>query len=284
MNNKLAVRNFDDVVSISTAMAKSGFFSDAKQAAQAIVKVMAGNELGLGPFASMTGINVIKGKPALSANLIATLIKNDPRYDYKVITLTDEECELAFYENDQEVGRSPFTMKDLDQAEGGSMVVPGTKKPMKNRFPRNLLFARAMTNGAKWFAAGVFGGVPVYTAEELGADTDDDGYIVDIPTITTPDLEYDEPEPEQKPTGRTLEAGSIEAIVKLGLAENDFAATNAIKKSNFTGKVSIDEAVSWMTSYRGARDEGMTSDDAAELANIHNAKDTQAEVLNELGY
>ena len=108
--------------------------------------------------------------------------------------------------------------------------------------------------------------------------------VVDVVDVNYVDVSKPAPAKKAKPKGRALEAGSIEAIVKLGLAENDFAATNAIKKSNFTGKVSIDEAVEWMTSYRGARDEGMTSDDAAELANIHNAKDTQAEILNELGY
>ena len=268
MNNKLAVRNFDDVVSISTAMAKSGFFSDAKQAAQAIVKVMAGNELGLGPFASMTGIHIIQGKPTLGANLIATLIKNDPRYDYRVIKMDDKVCEIAFFEGSEQIGVSAFTADDAKKA--------GTKN--MDKFARNMLFARAISNGARWYTPGIFGGAPVYTPDEMGADVDEDGYIVDV----TPEPE--QPEPEQKPTGRTLEAGALDEVVRLELAENEFAAKNALAKSNLTGKVSIDQAVEWMTDYRGARLEGSTSDDAAILANLNAKKETQAEILNELGY
>ena len=73
MDNKLAVvQDFDTMQRMSMALFKSGYFSDVKSEAQAIVKVMAGAELGLQPFASMTGIHIISGKPTLSANLIAT--------------------------------------------------------------------------------------------------------------------------------------------------------------------------------------------------------------------
>ncbi|RDT44717.1 hypothetical protein DXF87_27490, partial [Enterobacter roggenkampii] len=36
-----------------------------------------------------------------------------------------------------------------------------------DKFPKNMLFARAMSNGVKWFTPDVFSG-PVYTPEELG--------------------------------------------------------------------------------------------------------------------
>jgi hypothetical protein len=40
------------------------------------VKVLAGRELGFGPFASVNGIHVIKGKPGIvSANLMAAAVK-----------------------------------------------------------------------------------------------------------------------------------------------------------------------------------------------------------------
>jgi len=37
-----------------------------------------------------------------------------------------------------------------------------------DKFPKNMLFARAMSNGIKWFTPDVFAG-PVYTPEELGS-------------------------------------------------------------------------------------------------------------------
>ena len=87
---------FDVMQRAAKALAESGYFADAKSLAQAVVKVMAGAELGLAPFASMAGIHIIQGRPALGANVIATLIKNDPRYDYRVVELTDAVCRIQF--------------------------------------------------------------------------------------------------------------------------------------------------------------------------------------------
>jgi len=48
-----------------------------------------------------------------------------------------------------------------------------------------MLFARAMTNGAKWYVPGVFGGAPIYTPDELGADMDEEGNIITVePTVS----------------------------------------------------------------------------------------------------
>ena len=75
MTNLPAIRNdFELQQRQAKALYASNYFSDAKSEAQAIVKVMAGAELGLQPFAAMTGIHIIKGKPVLGANLIATLV------------------------------------------------------------------------------------------------------------------------------------------------------------------------------------------------------------------
>jgi len=160
--------SFDEMQSIAQAMAKSGYFADSNDAAKAIVKILAGRELGLGPFASMTGIFIIQGRPSLGANLIGTLIKNDPRYDYRVVELTDQKCSLDFYEQGTKTGNSTFTLDDAKRA--------GTKN--MDKFPRNMLFARAISNGARWFTPGIFGGSPVYTPEELGADVDETGDVI----------------------------------------------------------------------------------------------------------
>jgi hypothetical protein len=166
--------NFDNVQRAAMALYKSGYFTDAKSEAQAIVKVMAGGELGLPPFAAMAGIHIIQGKPALGANVIATLIKNDPRYNYRVVEHTDAVCRIQFFENGEPCGVSEFTANDARKA--------GTKN--MDKFPKNMLFARALSNGAKWYTPGIFGGAPVYTPDELGADVDENGDIVDAPSYT----------------------------------------------------------------------------------------------------
>lgn len=57
--------NLTDIQRLGNILAASGYFSDAREMAQAAVKVMAGQELGIPPVASMMGINIIKGKVAL---------------------------------------------------------------------------------------------------------------------------------------------------------------------------------------------------------------------------
>lgn len=184
MSNDIVLRptmalTFDEMARAAKAMALSQLFDDAKDVSKAMVKVMAGAELGLGPFAAMTGIHVIKGKPVLGANLIATLIKNDPRYDYRVVRLDDEACVLDFYEDGEIVGPSSFTIEDAVRAGVGASQPPGKPGTMRAMFPRNMLFARAISNGARWYAPGIFGGAAVYTPNELDVDVDEDGYVLE---------------------------------------------------------------------------------------------------------
>jgi len=75
----LTVQTLDDVLRLGEVFAKSGMFSDVKDAAQAVVKIMAGRELGLPPLFSMTRIYMVKGQVALSATAMAALIKTVAR-------------------------------------------------------------------------------------------------------------------------------------------------------------------------------------------------------------
>lgn len=158
-----------DTMTLGATLAKSGYFEDAKEAAQAVVKILAGRELGFDPIASMTGIHIIKQRVTLSANMMAQAIKRSQVYDYRVVELTDDEAEIAFFERGEEVGRSVFSKADAQRA--------GTQNV--NKFPRNMLFARAMSNGVKWFCPDVFT-TAVYTPDELGASVDAEGEIIDL--------------------------------------------------------------------------------------------------------
>jgi len=160
-----------DTMQLGDVLAKSGFFSDSRGAAQAVVKILAGREIGVGPIAAMTGVNIIKGRVTLSANIMAAAIKRDPRYDYRIKRLDDDGCELEFYEGGKAVGTSSFDKADAKQA--------GLSGDNWTKYPRNMFFARAISNGAKWFCPDIFGG-PVYTPDELGAAVDGEtGEIID---------------------------------------------------------------------------------------------------------
>lgn len=188
MSNSLVLTKLntvEDLARVGDVFVKSGFFADTRDAAQAIVKVMAGQELGFAPIASMTGVYIVKGKVSLSANLIAAAVKRSGRYTFRVRKHDAQVCEIEFFEldkagNKESIGISSFSMQEAAQAGLASSAT------WKN-FPRNMLYARAMSNGAKWYCPDVFGG-PVYTPDELGATIDGEtGEVIDIePANHTP--------------------------------------------------------------------------------------------------
>ena len=177
MTQALTVQNasLSETMQLGELLAASGFFQDSRGAAQAVVKVLAGAEIGVGRIASMTGINVIQGRVSISANLMAAAIKRSGRYDYRVKEMTPQRCEIEFRERNGDrweiIGSSEFTAQDARQA--------GTKN--MDKYARNMLFARAMSNGARWYCPDIFGG-PVYTPEEMGATVDGEtGEVIDAP-------------------------------------------------------------------------------------------------------
>ena len=195
-------KDFDGLQRAAIALQKSGYFSDVKSEAQAIVKVMAGQELGLAPFTSMSGIHIIQNKPVLGSNIMATLVKNDPRYDYRIKQADDKACILEWFEDGKRVGEAGFTIQEA-QAAGL------TTKDNWKKYTSDMLFARAISRGARRFAPGIFGGAPVYTPDEMGVDTDEDGYIdSESITITEPDQVEEAIEqagPEALPEPMTIE-------------------------------------------------------------------------------
>lgn len=183
MGHDIVKANNRDPVALGQVLAQSGYFSDARQAAQAAVKVMAGEELGLGPVASMTGIHVVNGKVTVGANLMAALVRNHRDYDYQVTEHTDQVCAIEFTYKDKPAGTSTFSMEDAQRA--GLL-----KNPTWKAYPKAMLYARAMSQGVRWYCPNVASGSPLYTPDELGAEVkyDEGGDIVavrvDEPVVT----------------------------------------------------------------------------------------------------
>lgn len=168
----IQINSVGDLTLLAEVMAASGFFADAKSKAQCAVKILAGLELGLPAFASMTGISIIQGKPTLSANLKAAMVKRSGIYDYRVRKLDDTGCVIEFFQRGESVGFSSFGPEDAAKA--------GIKGVMYGKYPRNMFFARAMSNGVNWYCPDLFLGTTVYTPEEL-ADMGDPSQVIDVP-------------------------------------------------------------------------------------------------------
>lgn len=159
-NPMVSAQELNTITTLGRIFAQSGYFRDARDEAQAIVKILYGKEYGIQPVSAMMGIHVIEGKPSFSANLMAAIIKASGRYDYRIRKLDDNGCEIQFFENGEAIGTSIFTREDARKA--GLL----DRRNWQQYF-RNMAFSRAMSNGAKWFTPDCFGGAPVYTPEEL---------------------------------------------------------------------------------------------------------------------
>lgn len=211
MNNAIMpFTSFEDLRQLGNVLVRSGFFQDSGDEAKAIIKVLAGREMGVGAIEAMTGINIIKGRVALSANLIAAQIKRHPRYDYRVVRIDDEACVIDFYQDGERVGTSEFTAADAKRANLGG--------DNWQKYRRNMLFARAISNGAKWYCPDAFAG-PTYTPDELGAEVDGEtGEIVQSTAVVVEDTP--KPEPPRAPT-KTAPRRSARPPAQAGNGDSD---------------------------------------------------------------
>lgn len=149
-------------MALGEVFAESGMFPDIKTQAQAVVKIMAGKELGLSAFESMASIYIVNGKLALTSKAMASLIKRSKKYDYTVDSLSETECSISFYDTStpdhRPLGISTFTFKDAAKA---GLV----NKDVWKNYPKNMLFARTLSNGARFYCPDAICGY--YAEEEL---------------------------------------------------------------------------------------------------------------------
>lgn len=242
----LAVREdftLDEMQNIAKTLYLSNYIQADKNAnvgqAQILTRILAGRELGFGPWASVSGMHVIQGKPTVGANLMATAVKRSGRYDYRVREISDSKVSIEYFERSAKgelisLGVSSFSAEDAKKAGTQNM----------GKFPRNMLFARAMSNGIRWFCPDVFDGATVYTPEELGAMTDEEGNVVEAQVTEvvepTPNGNHENDLPfELKPQAAFAWA------VEIGASENEHAAKNAFKRlvdGEFDGKLTKSNA------------------------------------------
>lgn len=149
----------DEVMTFAHIAMKSQYFG-VRSVEEAAVKILLGKELGLSTYQAMMGVSVIQGRPSLSAGLVSSLIKQSGRYDYRVNEWTATSCKISFYQNGQLLGPSVYT---LDDAKRAQLVKPASNW---DKYPKSMLFARAITQGARAYTPDIFLG-PIYTEDEL---------------------------------------------------------------------------------------------------------------------
>ena len=68
------------------------------------------------------------------------------------------------------------------------------------------LTTRALSNGVRWYCPDFGGGAPIYTPEELGANVDEDGNVVDGTMVQSEPM----PAPEPPSAAMSLETAEAE--------------------------------------------------------------------------
>jgi len=172
---------YKNLTHLSKRIASSGFFPDVKSEDVALTKAIAGLELGLSAVASQTAFHIIQQKPCLTAGAMASLIRISNKYDYRIRKHDLEICELeAFiypngkqdFEKRESLGIVSFSIQDAERAK-----LFGQKSQNWEKYPRDLMFARAISRMIKWHMPDLTM-TPIYTPEELGATVDAEGNII----------------------------------------------------------------------------------------------------------
>ena len=183
----------DEVMTFAHIAMKSQYFG-VRSVEEAAVKILLGKELGLSTYQAMMGVSVIQGRPSLSAGLVSSQIKQSGRYDYRVNEWTDKSCKISFYQAGQILGASVYTLEDAKRAQ---LVKPSSNW---DKYPRAMLFARAITQGARAYTPDIFFG-PIYTEDELdefkGAEQ-----LIDIIVDGPSESAIAEPAPKPKANGK----------------------------------------------------------------------------------
>ena len=168
--------------------------------ARAMAKVIAGHAYGFDPILSLRLFDVINGKLQPTSECVSVLIKRSGKYNYKVVTWTATECDLLFVGKASDgtwkpLGHSIFTIADAKTAG----YLAGPNKNNWEKIPRNMLLARAITNGKRLFCADVMD-----AAGYFGQD----GNQVTESALAPDDLEY-QAQPAELPENTVTVVGEV---------------------------------------------------------------------------
>lgn len=154
------------------AMYASGYFKDMTSLSKAITKALIGQSMGMGLVQSMNSLYVIDGKVAMDSHAIRNTAVM-AGYTIKTLELNEQKAVLEWSirkDGKEEIlGTSEYNWEDATKA---GLV----EKQNWRKFPKDMLFARAITRGARMYANQAFANQPVYERDEIM----DDGKYIDL--------------------------------------------------------------------------------------------------------
>lgn len=178
------VKQARDVATVAEMLCRTSFVPKAFQGkpAECAAAILAGQEMGMAPMAALRAIDVIEGKPGLSALGLRALVQSKGHEIWVHESTATRAIVKGRRKGSEKVETSTWTIERARQ-----MGLTG-KKNWKEQ-PTNMLLARATSECARLIAADALLGMP-YSTEEL-----EDGADMPVPVSGAP--------VEAKPARRT---------------------------------------------------------------------------------
>ena len=156
------------------ALATASLLPDAYRGkpGNVLLAVEYGHALGVPPMTAIQGIHVIKGKPTLSADLMAALVR---RSGHRLrVHVEDGPVAVAELIRSDDADYTYTCRWDIDRARQADLL----GKDNWEHHPAAMLKARAISEVVREGASEVLHGM-IYTPEELGAVVDGEGDVID---------------------------------------------------------------------------------------------------------
>lgn len=171
-------------------LVKSGFLPKAVDTTEKAVAIaLKGRELGIAPMHAFAHINVIQGKPCISAELmLALILRNIPGSKVEIERYEADGCTLLATRPGNKPARFTFDHGDAKAAE-----LLG--KDNWRKYPRAMFRSRAISEMARSVFPDAIMGCS-YTPEEMGATVNEDGEVIDVtpsPKVETVKVEAPPP-------------------------------------------------------------------------------------------
>lgn len=222
-------RSLTEVQSMAETLAKSNLIPDALKGKvpDVVVQILAGQELGLAPMASIRGVHIVQGKPLLAADTMVALVLGSGLAEY--FSMVEETADRVTYETKRKGSPHPqrATWSDEDTKTAGLNTKDNWrlhKKQMRR--------ARAKAILARDVYPDVIAGC--YDPDEIAVP------LQRIEHADVVDAEYTEAPPD--PLSAIETAESVDALKALAPALNKLPAEQ--KKA---ARVRYDDRLRWLT-------------------------------------
>lgn len=240
-----------DIPSLSYCIVQSGFFPTIHKASQAIMKIMLGKELGIGPMQATMNLHVItegdRTTIMVGAHTLAGKIKGSGRYNYDVVQYDALGCELQpkeLIENKwvKMQGTVKYTVEDAKKAKLGGFGKEGQHFKSNSNWakdPTSMCFARCVSRLEKVYFPDL-SALPMYTPDELGFSVNErgeamvvNGHPVKEDTATNAQPSQTQEQEAEKPKFNGVVISKLVAVAD----DNDWADAQALQMLIWEGAV-----------------------------------------------